>query len=130
VSTSLLYLVPAFAVLIGFIWLDAVPLVGELLGGVVVIAGVVLVSLGDRTLARVRRAGASPDVTAPPAPEAPRQPLRPTADDANECDMPGTTTDLMQFRLRRTASEQRAADRAPSVVDDDGPRRRRVRVSR
>jgi drug/metabolite transporter (DMT)-like permease len=44
--------VPAFAVLIGFVWLGEVPLVGELLGGVVVIAGVVLVSLGDRILAR------------------------------------------------------------------------------
>jgi drug/metabolite transporter (DMT)-like permease len=55
-STSLLYLVPAFAVLIGFVWLGEVPLVGELLGGVVVIAGVVLVSLGDRILARVRPA--------------------------------------------------------------------------
>jgi hypothetical protein len=32
-------------------------LVGELLGGVVVIAGVVLVSQGDRILARVRPAG-------------------------------------------------------------------------
>jgi drug/metabolite transporter (DMT)-like permease len=39
-STSLLYLVPAFVVLIGFVWLGEVPLVGELLGGVVVIAGV------------------------------------------------------------------------------------------
>jgi drug/metabolite transporter (DMT)-like permease len=51
-STSLLYLVPAFAVLIGFVWLGEVPLAGELLGGGVVIAGVVLVSLGDRILAR------------------------------------------------------------------------------
>jgi drug/metabolite transporter (DMT)-like permease len=50
-STSLLYLVPAFAVLIGFVWLGEVPLVGELLGGVVVIAGVMLVSRGDRILA-------------------------------------------------------------------------------
>jgi drug/metabolite transporter (DMT)-like permease len=46
-STSLLYLVPAFAVLIGFIWLGEVPLVGDLVG-VVVIGGVVLVGLGDR----------------------------------------------------------------------------------
>jgi hypothetical protein len=44
-STSLLYLVPAFAVLIGFVWLGEVPLLGELLGGLVVIAGVVLVGL-------------------------------------------------------------------------------------
>jgi drug/metabolite transporter (DMT)-like permease len=66
-STSLLYLVPAFAVLIGFVWLGEVPLVGELLGGVVVIAGVVLVSLGDRILARVRRAGIAPLAHARPA---------------------------------------------------------------
>ena len=66
-STSLLYLVPAFAVVIGFIWLGEVPLVGELLGGAVVIAGVVLVSLGDRILARVRRAGVAPFAHARPA---------------------------------------------------------------
>jgi drug/metabolite transporter (DMT)-like permease len=66
-STSLLYLVPAFAVLIGFVWLGEVPLVGELLGGAVVIAGVVLVSLGDRILARVRAAGAAPLAHARPA---------------------------------------------------------------
>jgi hypothetical protein len=44
-----------------------VPLVGELLGGVVVIAGVVLVSLGDRILARVRRPGVAPLAHARPA---------------------------------------------------------------
>jgi drug/metabolite transporter (DMT)-like permease len=66
-STSLLCLVPAFAVLIGFVWLGEVPLVGELLGGVVVIAGVVLVSLGDRILARLRRAGVAPLAHARPA---------------------------------------------------------------
>jgi drug/metabolite transporter (DMT)-like permease len=59
-STSLLYLVPAFAVLIGFVWLGEVPLLGELLGGLVVIAGVVLVGLGDRILRRVLRTGGSP----------------------------------------------------------------------
>jgi drug/metabolite transporter (DMT)-like permease len=47
-STSLLYLVPAVAVLIAFVWLGEVPRAGELLGGVVVIAGVVLVGQGDR----------------------------------------------------------------------------------
>jgi drug/metabolite transporter (DMT)-like permease len=66
-STSLLYLVPAFAVLIGFVWLGEVPLVGELLGGVVVITGVVVVSLGDRILAWVRRAGVAPLANARPA---------------------------------------------------------------
>ncbi len=48
-STTPLYLAPAFAVLIGFILLAEVPLVGEMLGGLVVIAAVVLVSLGDRS---------------------------------------------------------------------------------
>ena len=66
-STSLLYLVPAFAVLIGFVGLGEVPLVGELVGGIVVIAGVVLVGLGDRILARVRRAAVAPLVHARPA---------------------------------------------------------------
>jgi len=47
-STSLLYLVPPVAVLIAFVWLDEVPLVPELLGGLVVILGVVTVTLGDR----------------------------------------------------------------------------------
>ncbi|MDJ0377447.1 DMT family transporter [Cryobacterium sp. PH31-L1] len=44
-STSLLYLVPPVAVLIAFIWLGELPLVAELVGGAVVIAGVVLMSL-------------------------------------------------------------------------------------
>jgi drug/metabolite transporter (DMT)-like permease len=59
-STSLLYLVPAFAVVIGFVWLGEVPLVGELLGGFVVIAGVVVVGLGDRISSRVRSARIAP----------------------------------------------------------------------
>jgi uncharacterized membrane protein len=50
-STSLLYLVPAVAVLIGFVWLGEAPRVSELLGGLVVIAGVVLISQGDRIMA-------------------------------------------------------------------------------
>ncbi len=47
-STSLLYLVPAVAVLIAFVWLGEVPHASELVGGIVVIAGVVLISRGDR----------------------------------------------------------------------------------
>ena len=47
-ATSLLYLVPAVAVLIAFVWLGEVPRAGELLGGFVVIAGVVIVGQGDR----------------------------------------------------------------------------------
>jgi drug/metabolite transporter (DMT)-like permease len=52
-STSLLYLVPAVAVFIAFVWLGEVPRAGELLGGLVVIAGVVLVMQGDRVRARL-----------------------------------------------------------------------------
>jgi drug/metabolite transporter (DMT)-like permease len=47
-STALLYLVPPVAVLIAFVWLGEVPHAGELLGGLVVFAGVVLVTQGDR----------------------------------------------------------------------------------
>jgi len=49
-STALLYLVPPVAVLIAFVWLGEVPVFAEVLGGVVVIAGVAAVSLGDRIL--------------------------------------------------------------------------------
>jgi drug/metabolite transporter (DMT)-like permease len=51
-STSLLYLVPAVAVLIAFAWLGEVPRASELTGGLIVIAGVVLVSRGGRAGAR------------------------------------------------------------------------------
>jgi drug/metabolite transporter (DMT)-like permease len=43
-STALLYLVPPVAVLIAFVWLGEMPRAGELLGGLVVLAGVVRVS--------------------------------------------------------------------------------------
>ncbi|MET3804691.1 drug/metabolite transporter (DMT)-like permease [Nakamurella sp. UYEF19] len=51
-STSLLYLVPAFAVLIAYFWLDEVPVAGELIGGAVVLVGVVTVGLGSAVRAR------------------------------------------------------------------------------
>ena len=47
-STSLLYLVPPVAVFIAFVWLGEIPRAGELLGGLVVLAGVVIVTQGDR----------------------------------------------------------------------------------
>jgi len=59
-STSLLYLVPAVAVFIAFVWLGEIPHSGELLGGLVVIAGVVLVTQGDRVRAHLRARSASP----------------------------------------------------------------------
>ena len=53
-STSLLYLVPAVALLIAFVWLGEVPLPAELLGGVVVVLGVLGLTQGDRLLLRWR----------------------------------------------------------------------------
>ncbi|GAA1748408.1 DMT family transporter [Aeromicrobium alkaliterrae] len=57
-STSLLYLVPAVAIAIAYVWLGEVPLRSELVGGLVVIAGVAIVTLGDS-----RRRPASPRST-------------------------------------------------------------------
>jgi len=51
-STALLYLVPPVAVLIAFVWLGEIPYPIELVGGLIVIAGVVTVGLGDRLLGR------------------------------------------------------------------------------
>jgi drug/metabolite transporter (DMT)-like permease len=45
-ATSLLYLVPPVALLIAWVWLGEIPVVSELFGGAVVIAGVVLISQG------------------------------------------------------------------------------------
>jgi drug/metabolite transporter (DMT)-like permease len=59
-STSLLYLVPAVAVVIAYVWLGEVPHAGELLGGLVVIAGVVLVTQGDRLREHLRGRHARP----------------------------------------------------------------------
>lgn len=47
-STSLLYLVPPVAVFIAWVWLGEIPVASELFGGVVIIAGVVLISQGAR----------------------------------------------------------------------------------
>lgn len=54
-STSLLYLVPPVAVLIAFVWLGELPVVSELAGGAVVIAGVVTIGFGDRLRLRLAR---------------------------------------------------------------------------
>lgn len=51
-STSLLYLVPPVAVVIAWLWLGELPVLAELVGGIVVIAGVVVVSLGRLTSSR------------------------------------------------------------------------------
>ena len=59
-STSLLYLVPAVAVLIAFVWLGEAPRASELLGGLVVVAGVVLVGQGDRIRRPLRRPDRKP----------------------------------------------------------------------
>jgi drug/metabolite transporter (DMT)-like permease len=55
ISTSLLYLVPAVAVLIAFIWLGEVPLPNEILGGLVVIVGVATIGRGERFWASLKR---------------------------------------------------------------------------
>jgi drug/metabolite transporter (DMT)-like permease len=57
-STSLLYLVPPVAVAIAFVWLGEVPVAAELIGGAVVIVGVIVVGLGDRIRAKLRRVDA------------------------------------------------------------------------
>ncbi len=63
--TSLLYLVPPVAVLIAWIWLDEVPTRVELVGGLLVLAGVIVVTRGPAIGAAVRRAtrrsAANPD---------------------------------------------------------------------
>lgn len=53
-STSLRYLVPAAAIVIAYVWLGETPVLGELVGGLVVDAGVAAVTLGDRVLRRLR----------------------------------------------------------------------------
>ncbi|HQA22886.1 MAG TPA: DMT family transporter [Rhodoglobus sp.] len=59
-STSLLYLVPPFAVLIAWVWLGEVPLSIELVGGLIVIVGVVVVTQGNRLLGRGRSSTTRP----------------------------------------------------------------------
>ncbi len=54
-STSLLYLVPPVAVFIAWVWLDEIPVASELLGGVVVITGVVIISQGRNIVALISR---------------------------------------------------------------------------
>lgn len=63
VSTSLLYLVPPVAVLIAWLWLGELPLVAELLGGVVVIVGVVIISQAPRLLARRAASRVPPELS-------------------------------------------------------------------
>ncbi len=59
-STSLLYLVPALAVLISFVWLGELPLPMELVGGAVVVVGVAGISQGDRVIRRLRKPVSEP----------------------------------------------------------------------
>lgn len=62
VSTSLLYLVPPVAVLIAWVWLGELPIAPELVGGLIVILGVVVISQAPRMVARraARRALTQP----------------------------------------------------------------------
>jgi drug/metabolite transporter (DMT)-like permease len=61
-STSLLYLVPPIAVLIAYFWLGESPYPAELIGGVIVIVGVVVVTLGDRLIRKIRPVRPEPRV--------------------------------------------------------------------
>ena len=65
-STSLLYLVPGFAVLIAFLWLGELPTRGEAIGGLVIVAGVATLTNADR-LSRRLASNAKHD-QAPPSP--------------------------------------------------------------
>jgi drug/metabolite transporter (DMT)-like permease len=51
VSTSMLYLVPPVAVLIAWAWIGELPIVAELIGGVIVLLGVITISQLPRILA-------------------------------------------------------------------------------
>lgn len=55
-STSLLYLVPAAAIVISYGWLGERPILAELFGGLVVVVGVATVTLGDLRPAATRPA--------------------------------------------------------------------------
>ncbi|MHA0286560.1 DMT family transporter [Mycobacterium sp. C3-094] len=57
VSTSLLYLVPPAAVLIAWLWLGEIPTTTELVGGLVVVAGVLTVSQGRAVTAWLQSPG-------------------------------------------------------------------------
>lgn len=54
-STSLLFLVPAIALLVSLIWLHEIPPVVEIGGGATVLLGVVLIGRGDRVGATLNR---------------------------------------------------------------------------
>jgi drug/metabolite transporter (DMT)-like permease len=65
VSTSLLYLVPGVAVLIAFVWLGERPIAGEAVGGLIILAGVALLTNVNRfsrgaTAAERRQTAACP----------------------------------------------------------------------
>ncbi|HEK1766284.1 TPA: DMT family transporter [Pseudomonas putida] len=61
VTTSFLYLVPLIAVVIGYVWLDELPLGIELAGGAVVLMGVIILNFGRFPPRRARQARAMQD---------------------------------------------------------------------
>ena len=63
-ATSLLYLVPAVAVVISFVWLGEIPLPVELAGGLVVVLGVAAISQGDRLIGHIRKSSTKPAAAA------------------------------------------------------------------
>ncbi len=68
-STSLLYLVPAAAIVIAYLWLGEKPILAELFGGIVVIAGVAAVTLAEPVHSWIQRHRA-------PSPDRPQMPHR------------------------------------------------------
>jgi drug/metabolite transporter (DMT)-like permease len=62
VSTSLLYLVPPVAVFIAWIWLGELPITAELIGGLIVIFGVVIISQGAKIIRLVQQPQTHNDV--------------------------------------------------------------------
>ena len=93
-STSLLYLVPAVAVLTAFVWLGEAPQQSELHGGLVIVVGVGIIGQGDRlhTRLRARRAPSSvdrrPASTTEPDTAPARATTQPVASRVHEGDVP------------------------------------------
>ena len=103
-STSLLYVVPAFAVLIAYLWLGEVPVPGELLGGVIVVLGVLTVGLGGSVIRRLR--GRTPEGITP-LPRPPRPAGSPLTPDPGEDGSPfpdfhGVRNRCLATRLKST----------------------------
>ncbi|MGW2964460.1 DMT family transporter [Streptomyces sp. NPDC001220] len=75
VSTAALYLVPPVALVVSFVWLSEVPRLLEVVGGIVIISGVVLINRRSRTAVTSEDSTPAPQHQVPPAERpAPRPP--------------------------------------------------------